>query len=71
MTHQQPNPRSFGIIAVAKLLDIDLAVRYLDRENAEDEALLYKLNPLRQVPIFVGEDGFVLTECVAILLYGT
>ncbi|KAK3210409.1 hypothetical protein GRF29_44g2658545 [Pseudopithomyces chartarum] len=68
---RNPNPRSFAIIAVSKLLNIDLAVQYLDRENPEDEALLYKLNPLRQVPIFVGEDGFKLTECTAILQYVT
>lgn len=41
----------------------------MDRNSKKDQETLRKLNPLRQVPVFVGSDGFVLTECMAILLY--
>ncbi|KAF2691133.1 glutathione S-transferase, partial [Lentithecium fluviatile CBS 122367] len=69
-THN-PNPRSFGIIAVAKSLGVELDIVYIDRNNKEDQKKLHGLNPLDQVPVFVGSDGFVLTECVAIALYIT
>lgn len=64
-----PNPRSFAIIAVAKFLSIDLDIVYIERKNKKDQETLHKLNPLGQVPVFVGSDGFLLTECMAILLY--
>jgi elongation factor 1-gamma len=54
---------------VAKSLDIELDIVYLDRKNEADQGRLQDLNALKQVPIFVGSDGFVLTECIAILLY--
>ncbi|EOA85732.1 elongation factor EF-1 gamma subunit [Exserohilum turcicum] len=66
---RNPNPRSFAIIAVAKSLNVELDVVYLDRNNKKDQEKLQMLNPLNQVPFFIGSDGFVLTECVAILLY--
>ncbi|KAF1960494.1 glutathione S-transferase [Byssothecium circinans] len=69
-THN-PNPRSFGIITVAKTLGVELDIVYIDRNKEEDQKTLQKLNPLNQVPVFVGSDGFVLTECVVIALYIT
>ncbi|KNG44535.1 nad dependent epimerase [Stemphylium lycopersici] len=64
-----PNPRSFAIIAVANSLGIELNIIYLDRDDEKHQEILQTLNPLSQVPVFVGSDGFVLTECIAILLY--
>ena len=29
-----------------------------------------KINPLGRIPAFVGADGYTLTECMAIAIYG-
>lgn len=42
---------------------------YADPANAENYAKLLEINPLGQVPVFVGKDGYELTECVPIALY--
>jgi len=55
---------------VAESLGVKLNTIYIDRNNPQDQETLKKLNPLCQVPVFVGSDGFLLTECTAILLYG-
>lgn len=41
--------------------------------NAEfnKSAEYQKLNPLGKIPTFVGANGFVLTEAIAIAIYGT
>ena len=38
-------------------------------KNPEGYEQLLKVNPLGQVPTFVGADGYVLTECIPITLY--
>lgn len=66
---QQLNPRSTAIRAVAKANNLDLEVEEIDTANASAEYL--KLNPLSKVPTFVGADGYVLYECIAIAIYST
>jgi hypothetical protein len=66
---QQLNPRSTAIRAVAKANNLDLEVEEVDTANASAEYL--KLNPLSKVPTFVGADGYVLFECIAIAIYST
>ncbi|RAK79025.1 glutathione S-transferase family protein [Aspergillus fijiensis CBS 313.89] len=70
-THN-PNPRSTAILAVARAQGIELDIVYADKtENPENYARLLQVNPLGQVPTLVGNDGHVLTECIAIALYIT
>jgi len=65
----QQNPRSTGILAVAKANNLDIEIVNTDTEKPSDEFL--KANPLSKVPTFVGADGYVLSECIAIAIYGT
>jgi hypothetical protein len=65
----QGNPRSTAIRAVAKANDLQLEEVEVDVKAPAADFL--KANPLHKVPTFVGADGFVLTECIAIAVYGT
>lgn len=64
------NPRSTAIRAVAKAngLELDI-VETTPSEGVSAEYL--KLNGLGKVPTFVGNDGFVLSEAIAIAVYIT
>ncbi|KAL7625489.1 elongation factor EF-1 gamma subunit [Parahypoxylon ruwenzoriense] len=63
------NPRTTAILAVAKANGLDLDVVEVDTTKPTPEFL--KANPLSKVPTFVGNDGYVLTECIAIAIYIT
>lgn len=64
----QGNPRTTAIRIVAKLQDLDLAFETV--EGASECSRQYlELNPLGKVPTFVRNDGFVLTECIAITIF--
>ncbi|ERF68105.1 hypothetical protein EPUS_06916 [Endocarpon pusillum Z07020] len=69
-THK-PNPRTTAILAIAKAHGLKLDIVYAERENKENYEKLLQINPLGQVPVFVGADGHVMTECIAIALYIT
>ncbi|RYP41564.1 hypothetical protein DL767_000906 [Monosporascus sp. MG133] len=70
-THN-PNPRTTAILAIAKAQGLKLDVVYANKiNNKENYEKLLRINPLGQVPVFVGADGYVLTECIAIALYIT
>ncbi|KAI1410239.1 glutathione S-transferase [Hypoxylon sp. FL1857] len=70
-THEL-NPRTVAILAVANEQGLKLDLIYADKEkNRENYEQLLQINPLGQVPTFVGADGYVLTECMAIALYIT
>ena len=56
-------------MAVAKANGLDLDLVYAERDNKENFAKLLEINPLGQVPVFVGADGLVMTECIAIYDY--
>ncbi|KAL4769292.1 glutathione S-transferase [Aspergillus nidulans var. acristatus] len=64
------NPRSLAILAVAKANNLPLDIKTItSSEDATEEYL--QLNPLGKIPTFVGADGYVLTESIAIALYVT
>ncbi|KAK3359774.1 hypothetical protein B0T25DRAFT_564756 [Lasiosphaeria hispida] len=65
----EANPRSTAILAVAKANNLDIEVVETDTANPTEEYLTY--NPLSKVPTFVGADGYVLSECIAIAVYVT
>ncbi|THC93450.1 hypothetical protein EYZ11_007069 [Aspergillus tanneri] len=51
-------------------MSFELSIVYAERENSpEGYQELLQVNPLGQVPTFVGADGYVLTECIPITLY--
>ena len=58
------------LLVVAKInkLDIDFVETPTPITPEKDKEYL-KLNPLARVPTFVGSDGFLLTEVIAIALY--
>lgn len=63
----QGNARSTVLLVLAKAcnLDIELVETFVPNKDPEYR----KLNPLSRVPTFVGPNGFVLTESIAIALY--
>lgn len=70
LTAAQGNPRSTAIRAVAKANDLELEI--VETEPAKGVSPDYlKINKLGKVPTFVGSDGYVLTECIAIAIYRT
>ncbi|KAI1504048.1 glutathione S-transferase [Biscogniauxia marginata] len=69
-THK-PNPRSTAILAIAKAHGLKLDIIYADRDDKENHEKLLQINPMGRVPVFVGQDGYVLTECIPIALYIT
>ena len=54
---------------MAKANNLDLETVVVDTTNPTPEYLKY--NKLGKVPTFVGADGYVLSECMAIAIYGT
>ncbi|CAK7264153.1 elongation factor EF-1 gamma subunit [Sporothrix epigloea] len=61
------NPRTTGILAVAKANNLDIELVETVPASAGPEYL--SVNKLGKIPTFVGADGFVLTECIAIYIY--
>ncbi|KAI0144800.1 hypothetical protein BJ166DRAFT_539079 [Pestalotiopsis sp. NC0098] len=66
---KERNPRTTAILAVAKANGLDIETVVVDTVNPTPEFL--KVNPLSKVPVFVGTDGYVLTESIAIAIYLT
>lgn len=54
---------------VAKENNLDVELVETRPPNTDIEYL--KLNPLNRVPTFVGANGFILTESIAIAIYCT
>lgn len=65
----QDNPRSTAIKAVAKANNVDLKVVECDTTQPTFDHL--RANGLGKVPAFLGEDGYSLSECIAIAIYST
>jgi elongation factor 1-gamma len=61
------NARSTALLAVAKENNLDLELVETRTPVTDKEYL--KLNPLARVPTFVGANGFILTESIAIAIY--
>ena len=68
--HRQANPRSTAIRAVAKANKLDLEIVDTDVSKGPLSIEYLKLNKLGKVPSFAGADGYELTECIAIAIYG-
>ncbi|KAF3480655.1 hydroxymethylglutaryl-CoA synthase [Arthroderma uncinatum] len=64
------SPRAIGILAIAKASGLELEEVEIQPANGVPDEYL-KLNKLGKTPTFVGADGLVLTECIAIALYIT
>lgn len=69
LPRHQNNPRSTAIQVVAKANGIDLETVASDASKPSAEHL--KASPLGKIPAFLGEDGYPLSECIAIAIYGT
>ena len=67
----QSNVRSKAIRAVAKANKLDLEIVDTDQSKGPLSTEYLKLNKLGKIPSFVGADGYELTECIAIAIYGT
>lgn len=65
----QRNPRATAIKAVAKADKLDLQIVDTDAKFRES-ADYRKLNKLGKIPTFEGSDGYVLSEAIAIAIYG-
>src|SRR3954463_2263376 len=61
-----PNCRKVRVLA--RELDLELELRAIDLAGAKDPAYLAQ-NPAGKVPTLVDDDGFVLWESGAILVY--
>lgn len=55
---------------MAKANKLELDVVDVDATNTRGSAEYLKVSPLGKVPSFEGADGYVLTECIAIAIYG-
>ncbi|KAI1339042.1 eEF1-gamma domain-containing protein [Xylariaceae sp. FL0016] len=66
---KERNPRTTAILAVAKANGLDLDVVEVDTLKPTPE--FAAANKLAKVPTFVGADGYVLTEAMAIAIYVT
>lgn len=65
----QDNSRSIAIKALAKANNLELDTVLVDLTNPSIEHL--KVNPLGKIPTFVAQDGFVVSECIALAIYCT
>ncbi|EAS37345.3 elongation factor 1 gamma domain-containing protein [Coccidioides immitis RS] len=61
------NSRTTACRIVAKANDLDIEL--VDTKPGSPDAAYFKINALGKVPTFVGANGFVLTECIAIAVY--
>lgn len=61
------NARSTAIKIVAKANSLDLDIKTHEFPITDSDYLLN--NKLGKVPTFVGADGYVLSECIAIAIY--
>lgn len=67
--YPQDNARSTVLLAVAKENNLDIELVETRPPNVSQDYL--KLNPLGRIPTFVGSNGFILTESIAIAIYCT
>jgi hypothetical protein len=51
---------------VAKANNLDLTIEEVDEKKPAE---FLKANKLGKVPTFVGSDGYVLSECIAVAIY--
>lgn len=63
------NPRTVPILIAAKANNLDLELVEVDLKSPPSG--YEKINVLKRIPIFVGSDGYVLSETIAISIYVT
>ncbi|RCI07445.1 hypothetical protein L249_4566 [Ophiocordyceps polyrhachis-furcata BCC 54312] len=63
------NARSVAIKAIAKANNLDLKI--VEVEFGSPSMEHRKANGLGKIPAFVGEDGYTLSECIAVAIYIT
>jgi elongation factor 1-gamma len=63
------NPRATAIKAVAKANNLELNI--VEAPKGQPSIEHKKAHGLGKIPAFVGEDGFALSECIAIAIYVT
>lgn len=63
----QENARSTVLLAVAKENNLDIEL--VETRPPVQDLEYFKLNPLGRIPTFVGANGFILTETMAIAVY--
>jgi Glutathione S-transferase, N-terminal domain len=63
----QQNARSTVLLAVAKANNLD--VELVETKPPVQDIEYFKLNPLGKIPTFVGANGYILTETMAIAVY--
>jgi len=61
------NPRASSLRIIAKASNLNIDLQDIQVPNQTPDYL--KINALGKVPSFVGSNGFVLTECIAIAIY--
>lgn len=69
LTNFKENSRSIAIKAIAKAYGLELDIVHATLGNPTPEHLA--VNKLGRIPTFVDEEGFVLSECMAVALYCT
>jgi elongation factor 1-gamma len=65
-----PNPRTNAARVAAKASNLDVELVREDPSKGVSQEYL-RINKLAKVPSFVGSDGFILSECIAICIYFT
>ncbi|KAK3069523.1 hypothetical protein LTS18_000302, partial [Coniosporium uncinatum] len=65
------NPRSVVLQSVAKANGLELEIESFDLAAGGTPEEYKKINKLGKIPTFVGNDGYVLSECIAIAIYLT
>lgn len=60
------NPRTIPLRVVAKANNLEVEFEKVEFPVSED---YLKINPVGKIPAFVGSNGFILTECIAIAVY--
>ncbi|CRK35670.1 hypothetical protein BN1708_001302 [Verticillium longisporum] len=65
----QGNPRTTAILVVAKANGVELDLVESDGSKPTEEHLT--ANPLGKIPAFLGEDGYALSEAIAVAIYIT
>jgi len=68
-TNDTNNGRGNSCIAVAKANKLDVEIVKTDPSTQSFPENYALLNHLNKIPTFQGQDGFVLTECIAIAVY--
>lgn len=63
----QENGRTTVLLAVAKENNLDIEL--VETKPPVQDLEYFKLNPLGKIPTFVGANGYILTETMAIAVY--